>query len=196
MKWSCVIMKDLLSLGTRQRHKNTAGQSVVFVYVSVCVCVCACVSSVIYLFVFSKWRPESRQMGVWRWEAEAGWWTLGEECCWQEVRIKKGAYLTGEPKIWQAAFCFWSSGQVRRRCSAVCLVSGQPHYFYQAVLWPSETQNGWNDFKMYNTKHQANHTDRVRFKWSVGVANDELSKLVLASQQRHTWLKQNLNLCQ
>lgn len=42
MKWPSVTMKDSVGLGTRRRHKNTAGRSVVFVHV--------CVSVFIYLF--------------------------------------------------------------------------------------------------------------------------------------------------
>lgn len=64
MKWSRVIMKDLDGLGTRHRHKNTAGRSVVFVLL--CVCVCACVSlSIIYLFVYLLSRSGDRSPGRW-----------------------------------------------------------------------------------------------------------------------------------
>lgn len=110
MKWHSVTMKDSVGLGTRRRHKNTAGRSVVFVHV------CECV----YLFIFSKWRPESRQMGVWRWEAEADWWTLRGEGA---VRVVWGgsaagrkwawkrADLSQEPMICQVAFCLAVAGQ-------------------------------------------------------------------------------------
>lgn len=115
-------------------------------------------------------------MGVWRWEAEAGWSTLGEECCWQGVRIKKGADLTGEPEIWQAAFCFWSSGRVRRRCSAVCFVSGRCHYFFQQFF-----DRPWSETAgtppSSNTQHQVNHTAHVWLNWPVSVADRELQPL-------------------